>query len=276
MMTGATCLIAPVGYQGAKHRIADAILDKIDLEGVDNFFDLCCGGGSVSLALLRRGFPPGRITMVDRGPWGRVWAEIGAGTFSLDRFECLCRAIPPEPRRIDGHLREIARLPIADNDLAYTFLLLQAGSFGGKAIWTEGDRWRNWTARSYWEPTATSSRRSPVNPMMPMPATILDRLRQIVPAMRGVRGMCADVATVRPGARDVVYLDPPYGGTTAYGHTIDATAFAKASAGRVYVSEGLPLTDEAVFISAGRSKGGISGDRKVSANEEWLSLFAPK
>ena len=35
---------------------------------------------------------------------------------------------------------------------------------------------------------------------------------------------------------------------------------------------GRPLSNQAWQIASGRAKGGISGDRKRFANEEWLSL----
>ena len=41
-----------------------------------------------------------------------------------------------------------------------------------------------------------------------------------------------------------------------------------------WVSEGKALSDEAWMLSTGRAKGGMTGDRKKKANEEWLSYFS--
>ena len=83
-------LEAPVAYQGGKTRIAEAIADLLLREGREqNFYDLCCGCGAVSLALVNKGITPDKITMIDIGPWGEFWMRIVAETFSLDYFACL-------------------------------------------------------------------------------------------------------------------------------------------------------------------------------------------
>jgi RNA ligase (TIGR02306 family) len=68
------------------------------------------------------------------------------------------------------------------------------------------------------------------------------------------------------------YIDPPYAGTTAYGHTFDVAEYVRSLRQPCYVSEGRPLSNQAWQIASGRARGGISGDRKRFANEEWLSL----
>ena len=42
---------------------------------------------------------------------------------------------------------------------------------------------------------------------------------------------------------------------------------------KIYLSEGRKISDNAVCLSKGRNKGGISGERKKKANEEWLNIF---
>ena len=64
--------------------------------------------------------------------------------------------------------------------IVYDYLLLQAGAFGSKWIGIEGNKWTNNTFRSYWLPTETSNRKSPVNPMMPLPNTLYERVFNIV------------------------------------------------------------------------------------------------
>jgi hypothetical protein len=145
--------------------------------------------------------------MVDRGPWGLVWEAVGAGTFDLAAFGKWCDAVPADRSAVKGFLEELSHQP-ADADPAYVFLLLQAGSFGSKAIWIRENRWQNCTFRSYWMPTPTSSRRSPVNPMMPMPATLYSRMEALVVGLKGVHGRCGDVMEARPSS-GTVYVDPP-------------------------------------------------------------------
>ena len=265
--------IAPLSYQGGKSRLAKRIVDEWWPTDAP-FWDLCCGCGAISIEMVNRGYPAEEIWMVDAGPWGTFWNAIGDGTFSLTTLADYVAEMPTDPRGIKGFLEELSQQP-ASIDTAEVFALLQAGSFGGKAIWIADDQWRNTTFRSYWEPTATSNRRSPVNPMMPMPATLLSRLQRTAEVMQGVYGQCADVLAIEgqiePGS--LVYIDPPYDGTTAYGHALDVVPVARriASESTVFVSEGRPLSGEAVQLSTGRAKGGISGDRAVRANEEWLS-----
>lgn len=265
-------LKVPVTYQGGKSRIAGQIVDAWWPTAM-SFVDLCCGSGAVSIEMVNRGYPADEITMVDAGPWGLFWSEIGAGVFDLDTFKSYVDAVPSDPRLVQGFLQDLSNQS-ALNDTAEVFILLQAGSFGGKALWIENGRWCNNTFRSYWEPTATSRRRSHVNPMMPMPDTLLRRVEAVVDRMDGVSGWCAAVEDIDVGEGNLVYIDPPYMGTTTYGHTLDVEAlFDKLTPhNRVYVSEGRTIGTEGVRLSAGRSKGGISGNRKVKANEEWLSV----
>lgn len=262
-------LSSPVTYQGGKTRLAGKILDIIQPSGP--FLDLCCGSGAITIELLNRkySYP---ITMVDNGPWGLVWQAVCEGTFNMRGFRELVNGMP-EPALIQGYLKELAAKPVSDPALHY--LILQAGSFGGKALWIRDGKWRNTSFRSYWMPTATSNRRSHVNPMMPMPATLLERMEvlcDVLPA-RGVVARHMDVREMDIYPTDTVYIDPPYSGTTGYEDTFDVVEFARKQLCEVWVSEGRPLGLSTHLVSEGRAKGGISGERKRTANEEWLTRF---
>jgi 16S rRNA G966 N2-methylase RsmD len=134
----------------------------------------------------------------------------------------------------------------------------------------------NCSFRNYWLPTASSSRRSPVNPMMPMPNTLFSRMEELCVKLRGVTGICSTVETQMFRANRYydefpsIYVDPPYVGTTAYGHEINN--LNNIIPFSYWISEGKALSDEAVCLSEHRTKGGISGDRQ-SKNEEWLSYI---
>jgi len=285
----------PVTYQGGKTRIADAIADLLLGElGCRDVFDLCCGCGAVSLALVRKGLDPRRLTMVDVGPWGRFWEMVGAESFDTICLREFADVLPKDPRQIRMALEAISKADASDRFSIYTFLLLQAGSFGGKPVSADGKKWVVHGFRDYWEPTATSSRRSPVNPMMPMPETLVARVEEIVSRMRGVIGRQKSMGDVVIPRDSLVYIDPPYDGLTAgyakeraewraslgsfgRGAIFDVAEFARELAAKgstVLVSEAKPLGEEAIKVAGPRAKGGVSG-RRGKSHEEWVTWFRP-
>ena len=264
-------LVPPVAYSGAKVRLAPMIIPHIQRHDLP-FIDLCCGTGAISVALVASGRRPNTIRMVDAGPWGAFWATIGAGRFDMASFKARIADVPTDPKQIQAHLVELAAEPVGADSVA-VHLLLQAGAFGGKPIWHEAGRWCTPGFRGYWEPTATSSRRSPVNPMMPMPTTLVERISRLQDSLYGVWGQEARVEDVisQPLSRSVIYIDPPYPDTTGYGFTLDLpSVLLKLSEHVVYASSPSEITDHAICLSKGRAKGGINGNRRT-ANAEWLS-----
>lgn len=266
-------LSVPVAYQGGKHRLAGSIVDIIK-PGSEPFWDLCCGSGAVSIEVINRGKPVSEVFMLDKAEWGAFWRSVGKGTFDLAQFEEVILSIPEDKNEIQGHLKGLACLP-STHLTSYIYLVLQAGSFGGKAIWSSNNTWRNTSFRSYWLPTKTSSRRYPVNPMMPMPTELLRRVRLIVERLRGVVGFYDDIREAVIPPNSLVYIDPPYAGTTSYGHDFDLTNYIRSYLPKkcdVWISESMPLSKEAILLSTGRHKGGISGTR-TKPNEEWISYI---
>jgi len=267
-------LVPPTSYQGGKQRIAGQILDIISSSKETKFYDLCCGCGAISLELVNRGHNPKKITMVDKGPWGLFWKAVGSGQFDLNHFYNICSNVPSDVAKIQGFMESLSKQS-SSIDTIYVFLLLQASSFGGKAIWIKDGCWKNFTCRSYWLPTATSKRRSPVNPMMPMVETLKDRVRNICDRMHGVDAFCDDIHKIEID-NGIAYIDPPYSGTTVYGYICDVMEFVRENGHiSIYISEGVPLGSEVVKISSGRDKGGIYGGHRKKVNEEWLSIFIP-
>lgn len=271
-MSNSGTLCAPVTYQGGKSRLSKAISKLIQLPASAVFCDLCCGSGAVSLAIVEAGLPPDRLIMLDKGPWGDFWRTIGDGSFDCDRLESIIAELP-SAEGIKEKLGEMALRPV-DGDSVYIFLLLQAGSFGGKAIGQCNGKWVTHGFRSLWMPKEGCNRKSHVNPMMPMPDTILARVREISRRCRGATGLTMDVADFVTPAQAVVYVDPPYEGTTDYvGGQLDILAVAEGLECPCYISEAKPIGDCSLLLSSGRQKGGISGKRSTKANEEWLSAF---
>lgn len=265
-------LMIPVSYQGGKHRLAGQIVDHIQYTG-GQVYDVCCGTGAISIELINRGAKPEDITMIDLGPWGEVWKHVGAGSFSLPYFQHYLEQIPPDRRMIKEWATSVAEEPVYFGDVPYLYLILQAASFGAKAIWLDGDRWQHHGFRAYWEPKPTSRYRYPINPMHPMPGTIYARMEEVCKRMRGVRGRCVDATAVHYVPHSCLYIDPPYQGTLGYGHTLFLQPILdNTPTCRVYVSEQEPLTQAAVQLTGRETRGGVSG-QATHTRQEWLSFF---
>lgn len=267
-------LLPPTSYQGAKNRIAHLIVDKLLDQNNTKYYDLCCGSGAITLELINRGVVPQNITMCDAGPWGLFWKEISEGKFDLDLLKKEISQLP-DIENIKDYIVKLSRLPAAINT-SQIFLLLQASSFGSKPIWIENKSWKNCSFRSYWKPTATSNRKSPVNPMMPMPETILERATAISKVCGGLNVIYGNIEEVKPEENATVYIDPPYRKTTPYGWDFDVVKYA-LSVNQCFVSEGyaIPEAQESLkLIDANtRKKGGINGKRQINPNEEYLNIF---
>nr|WP_228285318.1 DNA adenine methylase [Aliarcobacter lanthieri] len=271
----------PCSYQGGKQRIAAQIVDHLlDAAPSPNsrFYDLCCGSGAVSIELVNRGVDPSRIWMLDISSWGSFWSAIGSGTFKMDVLDQLLSNLPSDKRDIKNYMSELSSLPVDDREVEL-YPVLQACSFGGKQIWRNAERWANACFRDYWEPTATSVRRSPANPMQPGPIELRHRIDALVNGMKGVTCLNMDITTIldTPLPSDsVVYIDPPYQSTTGYAFGFNVESFIKnfleVNQIPLFISEGIPLNDSAQMLIFGGANGGISGTRKRK-HEEWLSRF---
>jgi 16S rRNA G966 N2-methylase RsmD len=272
---------APCTFQGGKQRLAPQIVDRLLEAAIDSdtrFYDLCCGSGAVSVELVNRGVAPSRIWMLDIGSWGAFWYAIGSGTFDMDAFDQILAGLPEDKHDYPSYLSALSALPIGERE-AEIYPVLQAGSFGGKQVWRNGDRWANTSFRSYWEPTATSNRRSPVNPMQPSQAELRRRVADLARGMKGVTCIRGDIMTILCQSipdNAVVYVDPPYQNTTGYGSTLDLPSFIRDFRAKhrapLFVSEGKRLSDNATMLDFCSAKGGISGMRK-RRHQEWLNRF---
>ena len=280
----------PCSYQGGKQRLAKQIVDIFYKENNINddtkFFDLCCGSGAISLELINRGFNPNNITMIDNGCFGQFWQDIANEEFDLDIFKREIEKLP-NLENIQSYLKKLSDLPVDEDKMVYHYLLLQAGAFGSKQIWIENNKWKNNTFRSYWLPTETSNRRSPVNPMMPMPNTLYDRVEAIVEQLSGSiiasRESVFDAVYRIDEERNkgnkniIIYIDPPYANTTGYKETFDIYSLEGQiwSTSPIYISEGYKMqgASESYLLSVGRTKGNISGEVKKKPTEEWLNRF---
>lgn len=279
-----TKLCSPCAYQGAKTRIAPDIINYIRERHVITkdtiFIDCCCGSGSISLEFINQGFNPHNIYMIDNGCWGDFWDSIDNNSFDINIFESIINDMP-EISQIQLYLKDISLKPVKKESLVYYYLILQSGAFGSKQIALHGDKWSNASFRSYWKPTETSNRRTPVNPMMPMPETLYGRVKAIVEHLSGkvnvIKCRCEDYfAGELPDKDIIIYCDPPYFGRTPYKDQIDLTNILNhRTKADIYISEGYKMADckEASLISNGRKKGNISGNAAIQPVEEWINRF---
>lgn len=276
-------LASPCAYQGGKQRVSKEIVDIIFEQNLiyndTKFYDLCCGSGAITIELLNRGINPRNIIMLDISSWGKFWKSIGDGTFSFDKFKEYTDKVPRNKDLIQEYIQKLSKSN-ANIDEEYKYILLQASSFGGKQIWNENGVWQNTSFRSYWQPTATSKRRSPVNPMQPMIEPLVKRVKDIVDNCKGLACIHNDIYNVIPyiEGKDncIVYIDPPYSNTTKYGFAFNLEEFLSilfdATLCPIYVSEKENISDDAIQLKFEGSKGGISGV-KSGKNEEWLNVF---
>lgn len=271
-------LIPPCSYQGGKQRLSAQICDIIEgREDLNNsvFYDLCCGSGAIGLEMLSRGY---RVVMIDKGPFGLVWEYISKGLFNLDIFKSEIDKLP-RIEQIGTYLKDLSDKPVDKDLYVYHYLLLQSGSFGSKQIWTEGEKWCNNSFRNYWKPTETSNRKSPVNPMMPMPETLYSRVSKIVNSnldkFTAYQMDIFDAVNIikEEQSNVVIYIDPPYKNTTGYFESFDIFEVVnKLYDYSLYVSEGFEFENfENIVLSEGRKKGNVSGTVKKQAVKEVLN-----
>ena len=156
----------------------------------------------------------------------------------------------------------------------------QAGSFGSKCIDVKDGKWINATFRNYWTPTETSNRRSPVNPMMPMPNTLYIRVKNIVNNLSGnINVINSDISKINWvfDKNSIIYIDPPYKNTSGYFNDFDYESFIESNRiyANIYISEGYKIdnADSSVLLSKGRTKGNINGNIKKGPTEEWLNIY---
>ena len=274
-----TVLKPPCTYQGGKQRYSKQIIDIIYEENEINedtkFYDLCSGSGAISLELINRGFNPKNINMVDKSLWGLFYKLIGQSTFDIDIFKQYIDNVPNDRNDIKQYIVKISKESI-DEFCIYKFLLLQSTSFGGKQVDIKGDKWIHNGFRDYWQPTETSIRQSPVNPMQPVKSELFDRVKLLVENCKGVNCIYDDIINVDLIKEDntIIYIDPPYMNTTGYNNN-DFSIYDfinKNKELKLYISEGQQISDNSIRLDKSGAKGGITAKKK-SRTEEWLNII---
>ena len=251
-LMGAPASLVP--YQGSKWKYRKAIADVF----------MSCGFWGV----------PSSATLIDAGPWGStrsaVWGHAADVALSVERIDA---SGTPEDvyARLSG-----ASAPDDPIEFAAEHLWLQRLSFSGKAIGLRDGKWRahglNITS-AHGVPASLSF--GEVKPLVPA----LVRALRVLPQGRVV-GACADASSAidEAGAGDVVYMDPPYAGTTGYSQgmsrdeVLSLASDAADTGARVVVSEAepLPLAGWAHVQLQTRTQRMHAKSRKVAT--EWLTV----
>ncbi|WP_312286658.1 DNA adenine methylase [Terrisporobacter sp.] len=275
-------LVPPCSYQGGKQKLSKKIVDIIfeqnEINEDTKFYDLCCGSGAITLELINRGIHPSNISMVDNSDYGMFWNSIANDEFDINKFEEIINAVPDNPYR-KQYLLDLSKTFDKENQV-YHYLLLQSGSFGGKALWSEHNKWKHHGFRNYWTPTETSIRRSHCNSMQPEPNVMLGRVNNIVNICGGnIRGINDDVLKFTNTEvfedNSIVYIDPPYVGTTGYKSDLNVMDVVNSIPKNIpiYVSEYNILSDSYEFIIKGNSKGNITRVVKSKRKDDLLNIF---
>lgn len=277
-------LVPPFPYQGGKQRLSKEICTLLynEWESMNEptIYDMCCGAGSVTLELVNMGVEPESIVMVDSSTVARFYCDIADGSFSVRKFRSILSMVPDNQAEIKEYMEELSRKPCYISNRSYIYVLLQNCSFGGKQIYYEDGHWKNATFRRYWEPTETSNRRSPVI-AMPQKDLIYKKTSSVVNALTGrITAYNKKVEDVLKyvSNNSLVYIDPPYKGTTGYSDNIDYYAVIKELLKKkcvVYLSEGYQHSkaNHSICLTKGQSKGNISGEIKKKPTQEWVNIF---
>lgn len=279
--------LAPItAYQGSKRKYADKIVEYLIAHWRKQYeyYDVCCGTGSITLALIRHGVDPSQITMIDAGLWGLFWETITTDTFQLEIFEEYCRYIPKEPKLVKGYLQELAQEDPLKNTV-YKFILFQSANFAGKYVAIKNDKWYNLNIKDCWFPTEYSKRQTPSTTFTTSPSTMLDRIILIMIKTKGLTAIYRNAETyTHYKRRSIMYIDPDYKGHYKYQHSFNVDEFIKERLRdnhftKIFVSEAQRLYKiryfkEAYNIAEEQKTTLFNTKRKSKLNKEYLNYFS--
>lgn len=169
-------------------------------------------------------------------------------------FELIAQDAPEDIKAVPAFLTALRDEIPPDHPLApYVFLLMQAGSFGGKPIYDRGGRWVTYGFNNdHW---------------MPPPREVFRRLDAIVRRALGVCGIRARVEDVQVSG--CAYFDPPYIDTATYGQDISRQVPGLVPC---FVSERVPLNEGARRLRD-RRRSVLTPNAGDDRAAEYLSLF---
>lgn len=274
-------LVPPCGYAGGKRKWAADIAKILTSTKPDIIWDLFSGSGAITLELLSLGYAPTQLRMVEAGPWGAFYQAASRGELDLDRIRSLLLdQMPKDAREVKRWVEdEIATLaPTPEN-----FLIIQAAAYGAVPVWWDGVRWRRgdvganrgYSARSYWSPGPSSKEKNSRGTIF-RPDKIVDTCEAIVRCTRGLKVYHDRIENIdltkTEGSSVVYYADPPYEGSTGYGHAPEQGVL-EALPRPLYVSEASALPGGTWAHKLGAARGGAISATSSRRNE-WLTYFS--
>ena len=250
-----------VPYQGSKWRFRERLTARFVAAGVSG--------------------PPASITLWDPGPWGEVAPLLLRPEARARVIERLGALAAEDARGVYDRLNQA---PVAEDvfERAAEFMFLQRLSYSGKAVGTREGRWVSPgfnTSSAYG--LAGTERFGQVKPMIPSLLRVLEGYsRSLSPAAVGGGRRSALPPDGPTDRRTVVYIDPPYRGSTAYPdgalsreEVVLLAARWRDAGASVFVSEGEPvaaLTDRGWSTSLlDDGRGDTSPFR--GKQQEWLT-----
>ena len=197
---------------------------------------------------------PARVRLTDPGPEGVTLKVVFDAALRARALEHLRALVQDDPKETYVRLHR-GHVPCDPARRAAEHLFLMRLAFSGKAVLVRDGRWvAPGFNRTSAYGTPESPRFGPVRPLLPTLVRALE-------ARCDIAGTCVEVACCEAEfptgsvKHTLVYIDPPYEGTTAFArdHLSRTDVFALARAWReagaaVIVAEGAPLAE---LLSAG-------------------------
>jgi hypothetical protein len=197
---------APFGYAGGKRGYADQILAVMG----------CSPGGAVG---------GDSVVLVEPGPWGEAWDHLRSVRSRNQIIDRIRVWEDNDPRALWMELASAA-VPSHPLDRVTTWLVLMYWSYACKPVFPLGSKWRHhgFDSVSPYRTDIARAKRAEGKRYEIAPNKRLGALANTLEALdlRGVASVQRSIAEVefRDGG-EVVYIDPPYRGTTcAYGHDL--------------------------------------------------------
>lgn len=274
-------LLPPVSTHGSKRKLAPDIVPYLLQHNSDIYYDLCCGGGAISLELLKHHIDPTHITMIDIGLWGLFWSTISQNRFSVSILDHYIQQIPLDPYAVKEYIESLV-LSDPTHDTVYKFLLIQACNFGGKAIRLNTQHlWENISIKPYWTPKPTSVRQTPSTTFSIAPHKLVTRIHTILKFCHNIHAYHTSVHSYEYPHNSVVYIDPDYKNTYGYKYSVDISHVVEnAYNAHLYISETIPLTYMSPYATAhpirhNPSNTILNAKRSSTVHTEWLTYFPP-
>jgi hypothetical protein len=264
-MLGATKPLMP--YQGTKWRYRFALAELIEELGFEG--------------------PPSKVDLMDVGFWGTAMGSLLDPEARAVVIDALREKAERDPKEVFDELQGSPVFQSGVNSIA-NFLFLQRLAFSGKAVGMRARRLlgNRWSSPGFNKSSAYGLEKTDkfgtVSPMIPSLIRVLEEL-DLLDVEFETRCLAVDPARAKDiDGPTVVYIDPPYKGTTAYPDGIltryEVMELAMAwweRGAAVIVSEQEPIS-ELRWNTKRLYKGRKDDSPFKGKQEEWVTYMAHK